>query len=223
MQTRPAKRERNQRGRGDRLRSEVIDAAMRILDQNLLNELSLRMVAREVGVAATSVNTHFPDAKTMVTEVGRECWRQLGEAMADSTARLVHPTAFEELTAKMRAYVQYAMERPSRYQLLFAPEYASSESSPNAPGLLQPAYRSVIAPIEHLAAEGRTIPAKDAISTTLLILSVAHGRIASAHLAPWRAGNSAAGVTAFVVETLSQLFGADKKRARRPYLQAKRI
>jgi AcrR family transcriptional regulator len=217
----PVKRERNQRGSGERLRSEVIEAAMRILDQNPVSDLSLRMVAREVGVAAPSVYAHFPDAKTMIAEVGRECWRQLGEAMASSTAHLQQPTAREELIAKMTAYVQYAMERPSRYQLLFAPEHATSESSVDAPGLLQPAYRSVIASIERLTAEGGTLPAKDAISTTLLILSMAHGRIALAHLAPWRSGNTANGVTTFVSETLQQLFGVDKKQVLRRRLHTK--
>ncbi len=220
MQTRLVKRERNHRGSGDRLKSEVIEAAMRILDQNPVSALSLRMVAREVGVAAPSVYAHFPDAKAMIAEVGRECWRQLGEAMAGSTAHLRRPTPHEELKAKMTAYVQYAMERPSRYQLLFAPEHASSESSPESPGLLQPAYRSVIASIEDLAAEGCVLPSRDVISTTLLILSFTHGRIALAHLAPWRSGNSAGGVTTFVLETLNQLFEGDKKRTASHRLRA---
>ncbi len=212
----PVKRERNQRGSGDRLKSEVIEAAMRILDHNPVSDLSLRMVAREAGIAAPSVYAHFPDAKTMIAEVGRECWRQLGAAISASTADLVSPRVREELCAKMTAYVRYAMERPSRYQLLFAPEHAASEQAEDSPGLLQPAYRSVIASVERLAAEGATLPAKDAVSATLVILSLAHGRIALAHLAPWRSGNSAESVTEFVLETLNQLLGPEKKRARRP-------
>lgn len=183
---------------------------MRILDQNPVSDLSLRMVAREVGVAAPSVYAHFPDAKSMISEIGRECWRQLGEAMSASTAQLPQPKAREELAAKMTAYVRYAMERPSRYQLLFAPEHATSEWSEDAPGLLQPAYRSVMVSVERLASEGGVLLAKDTVSATLVILSLAHGRIALAHLAPWRSGNSADSVTAFVVDTLKQLLGTEE-------------
>jgi AcrR family transcriptional regulator len=42
-----AKRQRNQRGAGARLKDELIDAAMRILDRNPDAQLSLRMVAKE--------------------------------------------------------------------------------------------------------------------------------------------------------------------------------
>ncbi len=179
---------------------------MRLLDRNPLNELSLRMVAREAGVAAPSLYAHFPDAKTMISEVGRECWRQLGEVMAHSTQALEQPKALNELKSKMAAYVGYAMERPSRYQLLFAPEHAISEASETMTGLVQPAYRSVFASIKHFAAEGGILPGKDEVSATLVVLSLAHGRIALAHLAPWRAANSAEGVTEFVAETIDRLF-----------------
>jgi len=40
----------------------------------------------------------------------------------------------------------------------------------------------------------------------LLALSLAHGRIALAHLAPLEPGNSPAGVVAFVLETLHHIF-----------------
>ncbi len=198
-------RQRNPRGNGDRLRAEVIEAAMRILDQNQLSELSLRMVAREAGVTPTSVYTHFPDAESMISEIGRECWRQLGEVMSNAIAALTKPTARDELGAKITAYIGYAMERPSRYQLLFAPEHAMSEESEGSPGLLQPAYRSILAGVKRIAADGGHLPATDPISATLVILSLAHGRIALAHLAPWRSGNSAQAVQSFVLETLNTI------------------
>ena len=44
------------------------------------------------------------------------------------------------------------------------------------------------------------------MATALLVLSLAHGRIALAHLALNRRGNTAAGVEAFVLETLDLLF-----------------
>jgi hypothetical protein len=155
----------------------------------------------------------------MISEVGRECWRQLGAAMSASTVDLTKPTAREELSAKMTAYVRYAMERPSRYQLLFAPEHAMSEESESTPGLLQPAYRSVITSIERFASEGGILPAKDRITAALVILSLTHGRIALAHLAPWRPGNSPDSVTDFVLESLGQLFGTEEKQVQKRRLQ----
>jgi hypothetical protein len=54
----------------------------------------------------------------------------------------------------------------------------------------------------------------------LVILSLAHGRIALAHLAPWRSGNSLEGVTEFVLATLNKLLGPEIKPTPRRHLQS---
>ncbi|MFG1905855.1 TetR family transcriptional regulator [Kribbella sp. NPDC048928] len=60
-------RSRNRRGQGDLLRREIIDAALRMLNELGDDEaLSLRAVAREVGIAATSVYIHFSDRDELV-------------------------------------------------------------------------------------------------------------------------------------------------------------
>lgn len=203
LKSEPERRQRNSRGEGPRLKGELVEAAMRILDLQPGVQLSLRMVAKEAGVAAPSVYRHFPDARTMMTEIVRECWSQMGERLASAVtgARL---SPLKALKVKMSAYVQYAMERPSRYQLLFA---LSSGVEHDLDGPLRPAYRPVLETIEVIAAKGGKLPAGDVVSTALLTISLAHGRIALAHLAPLRPGNHAAGVESFVLETLELLFG----------------
>lgn len=197
------KRQRNQRGEGARLKDELIEAAMRILDRSPAAQLSLRMVAKEAGVAAPSVYRHFPDAKAMMTEIARECWSQMGDRLVGVTKDRGEVAPFDALQARMSAFVRYAMDRPSRYQLLFAPSY---DPEHDLDGPLRPAYRPVLESIEAIAAEGDRLPAGDPVSTALLTISLAHGRIALAHLAPRRPGNFAPEVEAFVLETLEFLF-----------------
>ena len=197
------KRQRNQRGEGTRLKDELIDAAMRILDRSPDAHLSLRMVAKEAGVAAPSVYRHFPDAKAMVAEIVRVCWAQMGERMDEATASDGSQVPLDVLKAKMRAFVRYAMERPSRYQLLFA---LSSGPEHDLVSPVRPAFRPMRELIEAIAAGGGKVPTGDSFSAALLLLSLAHGRIGLAHLAPNRRGNHAAGVEEFVLETLDILF-----------------
>lgn len=199
----PPTRQRNQRGEGARLKEELVEAAMRLIDQHPGVQLSLRMVAKEAGVAAPSVYKQFADAGTLFAEIVRECWRRMGAELARAGQSAQQATPLDALKAKMSAYVRYAFARPSRYQLLFA---LSSDAGHDLDGPLRPAYRTVIETIETFAAAGGKLPAGDAVSTALLVLSLAHGRIALAHLAPQREGNSAAGVEAFVLETLDLLF-----------------
>ena len=197
------KRQRNQRGEGARLREEVIEAAMRLLDRAPATTLSLRMVAREAGVAAPSLYRQFPDADTMMREIIAECWRQVGVAMLEEADAIADRPPLQRLQAQMGAFVRYAMQRPSRYGLLFALAVGWEHE---LGGPLRPAYRPALETIEHYAGDGGRLPTADAVSAAILTLSLAHGRIALAHLAPARRGNSAEEVEAFVRDMIARLF-----------------
>ena len=73
---RPAARQRNPRGQGERLRDDIIEAASRLLADPASPPLTLRAVAREAGVAATSVYLHFDDIASLVLAVSA---RRFGE------------------------------------------------------------------------------------------------------------------------------------------------
>ena len=173
------KRQRNQRGEGARLKDELVEAAMRILDRRPDASLSLRMIAKEAGIAAPSVYMQFPDAEALLKEIVHECWRQMADAMRQSLANGGQRSLFDTLVASAQAYVRYAMERPSRYRLLFARSY---DPVHDIDGPLRPAFRPVRKTIEAIAAAGGKLPAGDAFTSALLLVSLAHGRIALAHL-----------------------------------------
>lgn len=203
------KRQRNQRGEGSRLREELIEAAMRILDRSPATVLSLRMVAKEAGVAAPSVYAHFTDAQHLTTEIVRECWRQLGEEMAAALTCALSASAQTDarvaLKVQLCAYVRYAMERPSRYQLLFAMQPIDTNETHALPALVQPAFRKVRDCLDDIRGQGGTMPGADTFGAALMILSLVHGRIALAQLAPWRQGNDTAGLQEFVGDALDRL------------------
>lgn len=197
------KRRRNQRGEGARLKDELIDAAMRILDRSPDAQLSLRMVAKEAGVAAPSVYRHFTDVRAMMAEIVRTCWAQMGERLVGAAEDCAAAMPLDTLKAMMSAYVRYAMERPSRYRLLFA---RSSDPETDLDGPVRPAFRPIRKTIEAIADAGGNVPAGDAFNSALLVISLAHGRVALAHLAPLRPGNFAPEVEAFVLDRLNQMF-----------------
>lgn len=109
------------------------------------------------------------------------------------------------VTWAMVAFVEYAMDRPSRYQLLFAMQPIEPEAD-MMDGYLRPAYRQVIETLEEHVAAGGYLPAKDLMSAALLVISLTHGRIALAHLAPNRRGNSMRSVSKFVAEHIERAF-----------------
>ncbi|MFD3524972.1 TetR/AcrR family transcriptional regulator [Streptomyces sp. NPDC058653] len=74
---RGAARPRNRRGEGGRLRTEILAAATRLLDRGDQRACTLRAVAREAGIAASSIYPHFPDRSAIVLAVAREAFAEL--------------------------------------------------------------------------------------------------------------------------------------------------
>jgi AcrR family transcriptional regulator len=111
-------RQRNPRGQGSRLRSEIINAASEILaESGEPQQLSLRSVARRAGIAATSVYLHFTDIGELTAAVAESNFLELGRTMA--RAYRTHADPGLALLAGCKAYYRYAMKNPGHYRVLF--------------------------------------------------------------------------------------------------------
>ena len=102
------------------LRAELIDTAVRQLREGDTEALSLRALAREIGVSQTAPYRHFADKSellaAMATRGYRELFNQLkaaGETAGDC------PT--DQLLAFAHAYVDYAANNPQMFKLMFGP------------------------------------------------------------------------------------------------------
>jgi AcrR family transcriptional regulator len=117
MGTTPPARGRNRRGQGDRLREEIVAAALRMLDDLGDDEaLSLRAVAREIGIAATSVYLHFADRDALVLAAMRRSHDDLVRAAAEAGQAAADPVA--ALRARVLVMGAWAREHPGLYKVL---------------------------------------------------------------------------------------------------------
>lgn len=115
--TRPAPRGRNPRGQGERLRAEIIDVALRLLEELADDQaLSLRAVAREAGIAATSVYIHFADRDALVLAALEHCHTDLLNTLEQAEAHAADPVA--ALRARMTLLGTWAGEHPGLYKVL---------------------------------------------------------------------------------------------------------
>lgn len=115
-QARTQRRPNNRRGEGLRLRAALLAAAMRMVEAQDA-PLSLRGVAREVGVAATSVYLHFPDLDHLLGAVMAEGFQRLSTATAEAAKGTAD--AADELRSRCRAYVNFGLEHPRLYTVMF--------------------------------------------------------------------------------------------------------
>ena len=99
------------------LRAALIAEGLTILGEGQGDSLSLRELARRVGVSAPSVYRHFPDKEALMTALAEEGLKRL--------AAIQHAAADEAgggeagFAATGRAYVRFALANPALYRLIF--------------------------------------------------------------------------------------------------------
>lgn len=114
------RRPKARRGEGAALREDLLDAATALITETGdATHLSLRALARRVGVATTSLYLHFPDLGTLVDEVKRRQFAAFARAL-DSAADGAGADPRARLRARAHAYVDYGTTRPGLYRVLFA-------------------------------------------------------------------------------------------------------
>lgn len=125
-------RQRYAPGEGDRLRQDLIDAAIDLMAQHGdIEAISLRSIAREVGVSATAIYRHFDDHVTLLADSVDAAWSDFLEAL--QTARDTSDDPYVAFRAMGDAYVQFALERPGRYRVLFSNKIDTGRHSPAGP------------------------------------------------------------------------------------------
>lgn len=100
------------------LREALIDAGMRALEGSEAHDLSLRDLAREVGVTPAAVYRHFPNKEALLAALGQEGLAMLGRSQRESyEAAGGGGKGFAETG---RAYVRFALAHPALFRLVFA-------------------------------------------------------------------------------------------------------
>jgi AcrR family transcriptional regulator len=112
-------RQRNRRGEGDRLREEIITAASQIIGESGDDTaLTLRGVARRLGIAAPSIYRHFTDVDELKMAVVRRAFADFARARTAASGTGDDPAA--ALLARCRAYTAFALANPGPYRYLFS-------------------------------------------------------------------------------------------------------
>jgi AcrR family transcriptional regulator len=113
-------RPRNRRGEGARLRDDIVDAAVELLDETgSESAVSLRSVARRVGIAAPSIYRHFPDQPAIMLAVVQRAFGELETYLREAIAAAGDDDPRRRLYACCYAYLHYAQEHPERYRTMF--------------------------------------------------------------------------------------------------------
>jgi AcrR family transcriptional regulator len=119
-QTTSVRRTPARRGSGETLRTEIIEAASALLaESGDVETMSLRAVARRVGIATTSIYLHFADIDALILAVKLRRFAEL-EALLGAARAKAGAAPIDRVRAVGHAYVAYGLDHPGNYRVMFS-------------------------------------------------------------------------------------------------------
>ena len=103
------------------LRAAVLVAAERILENEGIDALTLRAVARAVGVSHTAPKNHFGDLEGLLSELAAVGYRRYGKVLLGAMDAAGSQPQLR-MRAMGRAYVGFARAHPGLFHLMFRSE-----------------------------------------------------------------------------------------------------
>jgi AcrR family transcriptional regulator len=131
------------------LRAELLDTAVEQLRSAGSDSLSLRALARAVGVSQTAPYRHFKDKDELLAALATRGYQALLHAL--QTAGQTAPDCpKQQLYAFARSYVDYAADNPELFKLMFGPSLQPLDRYPD----LRDASRETLSFVQRILQRG---------------------------------------------------------------------
>ena len=158
--------------RRDAARERILEAAWELARDEGLAAVSLREVARRVGMRAPSLYTYFPSKNAIYDAMYADGARQLAVTLA---GRAAGADAEETFRNRARCFTGFCLADPLRYQLIFERPVPGFEPAPESFAITVAALAGTRADLQAAGVHGE--PALDlfrALITGLISLQIAN-------------------------------------------------
>jgi AcrR family transcriptional regulator len=151
------------------LRDACVKEALRLINEVGVEKLSIREVARRLGVSHQAPYKHFPSSDHLLAEVLRQAYLSFGEYLR---SRSVGPDPETRMKNLGIAYYEYAMKHPANYRLMFSTPLPDATQHPEMLAEAKTAFGIVL---ESLAAERGKVQDRVDQLDALFIWAALHG------------------------------------------------
>jgi AcrR family transcriptional regulator len=165
-------RARARRGDGALLRSEIVAAAAQLLaatgDED---SVSIRAIAKAVGVTPPSIYLHFADKTALMYAVCEDRFTALDELMEQAAASATD--ALDAIRRRGEAYIRFGLDNPEHYRILFMDRSAPAEYDESSLRTTS-AFGHLVGAVEEAMASGALAPA-DPFVVAVGLWATVHG------------------------------------------------
>lgn len=135
------------------LRRALLQGALELLAEGGPAQLTLRGAARRAGVSVAAPYRHFADKCAMLAAVAEEGFLALQRACDDALA-LAGDDPVDRFWRHGVAYVQFAIEHPAHYRVMFGPELSDKRVHEDLQRAARAAYDSLRSTLQACAVAG---------------------------------------------------------------------
>lgn len=100
-------------------RAEIKDVARRLMAEHGTAGISIRMIAREMGLTAPALYHYFASRDELITDLIVDAFNALADALQETSERAAGEAVREQLTQTLLAYRRWALEHPIDFQLIY--------------------------------------------------------------------------------------------------------
>jgi len=122
------------RPRREAVRNEIAEeikaAARKQMEQHGTAGISLRAIARELGITAPAIYNYFPRLEDLITALIVDAFTDLAIAMETAGEQTQSDSAMPLIEAMLMAYRQWAVEHPVDFQLIYGNPIPGYEAPP---------------------------------------------------------------------------------------------
>jgi AcrR family transcriptional regulator len=176
------------------LRQAVIDTALLLAEESGDERISLREVARRIGVSSGAPFRHFADHTALMTAIAEEATVRL-RLMVDRDLHRAPPSAIERLRTMGHSFLAWALQHPTSFRLVSARRLYDFNASPSLQAHFQAVRDRTVALVKQAQLEGDLQDNVAAERLALMLRSAVYG-MARMHvdgqLAQWGVGPRAA-------------------------------
>jgi AcrR family transcriptional regulator len=159
--------------RGD-LRRDLLDTALALIAREGPSAVSLRALARRLGVSHAAPANHFPDKAALFTAIAVEGFSLLAEAIEDGVRQLgPDATAGQRFRAAGRAYTGFALAHPAHFAVMWQRDLLHQDD-PELVAAGDSTFELLLGSVRDIQSEGWAA-GRDPQAVAYLAWSVVHG------------------------------------------------
>ena len=159
---------------GGDLRRDLLEEALELIAREGPSAVSLRLLARRLGVSHAAPANHFPDKAALFTAIATEGFQLLGAAITDAAGQAgPEASAGQRFRAAGRAYTSFAVGHPGHFAVMWRRDLLHTDD-PALAAAADATFDLLLDAVRDVQAEGWAAGA-DPRTVAVLAWSVVHG------------------------------------------------